>query len=176
MADYFDPQQVFDDLTKTIGRFVIEATGRKVVVTDGTTIPKVDGEFVLIDLTDSDQVDWQSNEWVNEEGLAVITHNYQVTYTMTAYRGNAFSAIAKVLQCFNLPWMYEKYFPVTVPYAYSSSSTISRLRVPLNVQTFENRAVVLVTFNVCFGLVDNGAFEDIEEINMQVVYKVPSES
>lgn len=174
MADFTNSDQIFDALTKTVGQFCKETTGRKVILAGEDEIPKVDGEFVLIDLTAVDQLDWQSNEWVDSEGNNVTTHNYEVVYTLTAYRGNAPSALSRMLQAMNLPFIYEKYFPTNSPFAYSSSSTISRLRVPLNMQKFETRAVVLLTFNVCFIETDRGAFEDLEKINAQVVYHYPT--
>lgn len=170
MNGYIDTDVVFDKLTKTLGFMAIEVTGRKVWETGDETIPKVDGEFISIDLSSAEQNDWQSNEIYDDNGNAIVTHNYQVTYTLTAYRGKAHVALTKLLQSFNLPWIYDKYFPVGSPFAYSSSSTVSRIRVPLNMQTFENRAVVILTFNVCFAIVDTGAFEDLQKVNMQATY------
>ncbi len=175
MADFTNSDQIFDALTKTVGAFCRETTGRKVVLAGEDEIPKVDGEFVLVDLTAVDQLDWQANEWVDKEGNNVTTHNYEVVYTLTAYRGNAPSALSRMLQAMNLPFIYEKYFPTNSPFAYSSSSTISRIRVPLNMQKFETRAVVLLTFNVCFIETDKGAFEEVESINGKVVYHFPVE-
>lgn len=170
MAGFQNIDEAYDLLTKTIGRLAKEVTGRKVVLDDDETIPKVDEEFILVSQSTADQLDWADNEGQDIDGVAMVTHNYEVTYTLTAYRGNAFSALTKVLQGLNLPYLYEKYFPSPCAFAYQSASTVSRLRVPLNMQKFENRAVVLITFNVSFVVVDAGAFEDIEKINMQVIY------
>ncbi|UYL84843.1 hypothetical protein pEaSNUABM55_00045 [Erwinia phage pEa_SNUABM_55] len=170
MAGFVNTDEVFDLLTKTLGRLSKEVTGRKVVLDDDETIPKVDEEFILVSQTAATQLDWTDNEWQDELGNAAVTHNYEVTYTLTAYRGKAFADLTKVLQSLNLPFFYEKYFPSPSAFAYSSSSTISRLRIPLNMQKFENRAVVIITFNVNFMAVDTQAFEDIDKINMQMVY------
>ncbi|HDR2377029.1 TPA: hypothetical protein QCH88_004275 [Enterobacter asburiae] len=175
MADFTNSDQIFDALTKTVGSFCKEATGRKVVLAGEDEIPKVDGEFILVDLTAVDQIDWQADEGVDVSGKAITVHNYEVVYTLTAYRGQAPSALSRVLQAMNLPFIYNKYFPTNSPFAYSSSSTISRLRVPLNMQKFENRAVVLITFNVCFIETDTEAFEDLENMNAQIVYYYPAE-
>ena len=173
MAGFTNSDEIFDALTKVVGAFCKETTGRKVVLAGEDEIPKVDGEFILVDLTAVDQLDWQANEWVDDQGRNMTTHNYEVVYTLTAYRGKAPNALSRVLQAMNLPFIYEKYFPTNSPFAYSSSSTISRLRVPLNMQKFENRAVVLLTFNVCFIETDTGSFEELEKLNAQVVYSFP---
>uniref|UniRef100_A0AAU8GFS9 Phage neck terminator protein gp12-like domain-containing protein n=1 Tax=Salmonella phage vB_SEnST11_KE23 TaxID=3161174 RepID=A0AAU8GFS9_9CAUD len=175
MAGFTNSDEIFDALTNTVGAFCKETTGRKVVLAGEDEIPKVDGEFILVDLTAVDQIDWQSDEGVDTQGNAMTVHNYEVVYTLTAYRGKAPNALSRVLQAMNLPFIYDKYFPTNSPFAYSSSSTISRLRVPLNMQKFETRAVVLITFNVCFIETDTGAFEDLEKINAQLVYHYPAE-
>lgn len=169
MAGFDNTDEVFDLLTKTLGQLTKEVTGRKVVLDDDETIPKVEEEFILISQTAADQLDWTDNEYVDDTGNTLVTHNYEVTYTLTAYKGKAFSALTKVLQGLNLPYLYEKYFPSPNAFAYQSASTVSRLRVPLNMQKFENRAVVIITFNVSFLAADTGVFEDIERINMQIV-------
>lgn len=175
MADFTNSDEIFDALTNTVGAFCKEVTGRKVVLAGEDEIPKVEGEFILVDLTSSDQLDWQANEWVDQFGNNVTTHNYEVVFTVTAYRGKAQAALSKVLQAMNLPFIYDKYFPDGSPFAYSSSSTISRLRVPLNMQKYENRSIVLLTFNVCFIETDAGSFEELEQINAQLVYHFPAE-
>lgn len=173
MANFQSTDDVFDLLTKTLGRLCKEVTGRKIVLDDDETIPKVEEEFILVSQTSADQLDWNDNEGADDTGQAMVSHNYEVTYTLTAYRGQAFSALTKVMQGINLPRIYEKYFPTPCAFAYQSASTISRLRVPLNMQKFENRAVVLITFNVSFLAVDTGAFEEIDTINMEMVYNFP---
>lgn len=175
MAEFTNSDQIFDALTRTVGSFCKETTGRKVVLAGEDEIPKVDGEFILVDLTAVDQLDWQANEWVDASGNNVTTHNYEVVYTITAYRGKAPNSLSRMLQAMNLPFIYDKYFPTNSPFAYSSSSTISRLRVPLNMQKFETRAVVLLTFNVCFIETDAGSFEDLEKINAELAYYFPVE-
>ncbi len=169
-------EEIFDKLTKTLGNFCKETTGRKVVLAGEDEIPKVDGDFILVDLTAVDQVDWQSDEGYDQLGNNVTVHNYTVVYTLTAYRGKAPADLSKVLQAMNSSFIYDKYFPTNSPFAYSSSSTISRLRVPLNMQKFETRAVVLITFNVCFIEADYGSFEELERLNAQLVYHFPSEN
>lgn len=175
MTDFISTDEIFDALTKTIGSFCKEVTGRKVVLAGEDEIPKVDGEFILVDLTAVDQLDWQSDDGFTDDGRAVTVHNYEVVYTLTAYRGKAPNALSRILQAMNLPFIYDKYFPTNSPFAYSSSSTISRLRVPLNVQKYETRAVVLITFNVCFAETDTGVFEDLETLNAQLSYHFPKE-
>lgn len=166
--------ELFDELTNTVGRFCQEVSGRKIYLLGDNEITKPSGDFITIDLTGSDQMDWQSNDWTDSNGNAVVSHNYQVTYTITAIRGNAQACLSKILQSFNAPYIYDKYFPENSPFAYSSSSSISRLRVPLNLQTYETRAVVLINFNVCFAQVDVGSFEELSTINAQLVYEYPS--
>lgn len=174
MAGFTNSDEIFDALTKTVGSFCKEASGRKVVLAGEDEIPKVDGEFILVDLTSVDQLDWQSDDGFNEMGQAITVHNYEVVYTITAYRGKAPNSLSRVLQAMNLPFIYDKYFPTNSPFAYSSSSTISRLRIPLNMQKFENRAVVLITFNVCFIETDIGSFEELEGIGASISYQFPT--
>lgn len=171
MAGFTNSDEAFAELTKIVGRFCIESTGKKVVEADEEIIPKQDGEFILIDLSDVDQLDWQDNEWIDENGRYYATHNYTVIYTLTAYRGKAQATLARVLQAMNLPFIYDKYFPYGSPFAYSSSSNISRMRVPLNQQFFENRARVQITFNVSFIEHDTGDLTDLEKISMNVEVK-----
>jgi len=173
MESFVNTDYVFDLLTNTVGRMIKEVTGRKVVLDDDETIPKVDDEFIMVSQTDATQLDWADNEWEDEEGISAVSHNYEVTYTFTAYRGKAFSDLNKVVQAFNLPFLYEKYFPTPSAFAYASSSSVSKLRIPVNMQKYENRAVVIVTFNVKFIAVDKTAFESIDKINLEIVYSYP---
>lgn len=174
MAGFTNSEEVFGALTKTLGKFCKEVTGKSVVEADENIIPKLEGEFILIDLSDADQLDWQDNEWTDANGVYQATHNYSVTYTLTAYRGKPQVVLARVLQAMNLPFIYDKYFPDGSAFAYSSSSSISRMRVPLNQQFFENRARVQIIFNVSFLEHDNGEFEDLEHIAMSVGITDPS--
>ena len=168
-------ERVLNALTNAVGNMAMEATGREVVLADEDEIPKPEGEFILVDLTGLDQATWATNEWADSQGSGVITHNYEVVFTITAYRGNAHAAISKMLQSYNHPFQYEKHFPTGSPFAYASSSTISRIRVPLNMQKFENRSIVLLTFNVCFIEAEVGSFEDLQKIGAQLVYYYPSD-
>lgn len=175
MADFVtNSDDIFDALAVTLARFCKEVTGRKIIDGDGDVISKVEGEFIMLNQVTADQIDWAANEWVDESGNAVITHNYEVVYNLTAFRGKASNALTRILQALSLPYICDKYFPTNSPFAYSSSSTVSRQRVPLNMQAFENRATVLITFNVCVGVTDTGAFEDIERINAEMVYYYPA--
>lgn len=169
MANTFtNSDEAFAELTKIVGRFCFEATGKPVVVADENIIPKQEGEFILVDQSDTDQRDWQDNEWIDENGVYFATHNYTVVYTLTAYRGKAQATLARVLQAMNLPFIYDKYFPYGSSFAYSSSSNINRMRVPLNQQFYENRARVQITFNVTFIEHDTGDLTDLEKISMNI--------
>lgn len=160
-------EEVIEKLTKTIGFLVKEVTGLKVVEAD-ETIPKVDGPYILIDLSALDQYDWKTDEMMDEEGNSHAIHNYTATYTLTGYRGKPYWALARVCQSFGLNFLYDKYFPTGSPFAYSSSSTIARMRVPLNAQLYEDRARVQIIFNVSFIERDFGSFEDVEQINVSI--------
>jgi hypothetical protein len=156
---------VLDKLTKNLGRICIEVTNYKVVEADEEIIPKVEGPFILVDLNSLEQIDWQTNEIIVDGEYRAI-HNYTATYTLTAYRGNPHMALARVLQALNLPYIYDKYFPLPSPFAYSSSSSIARMRVPLNAQFYEKRARVQIIFNIVFVEGDFGTFEDLEKIGI----------
>lgn len=164
MSSFTNSGEVFDAMTKALGSFCLEATGKKVVLADEHIIPKVEGEFILLDLSGVDQLDWQDNEWQGDDGRWFTTHNYTATYTLTAYRGLPHATLARVLQAMNLPYIYGKYFGDGFPYAYSSSSTITRIRVPLNAQYYETRARVQIIFNVSFLELDTGDFGTLEEV------------
>ncbi|QYC52523.1 hypothetical protein [Salmonella phage SSBI34] len=168
---FTNSDEVMDSLTKTVGRLCAQVTNYKVVEADDT-LPKVDGPFILVDLSSLDPLDWKSAELVDEQGRYHAVHNYQATYTLTAYRGKPHWALSRVMQSFGLQFIYDKFFPYGSPYAYSSSSSIARLRVPLNAQYFENRARVQIIFNVAFVEGDFGLFEDLEgiSIDMGVAY------
>lgn len=162
-VDFTNSDVVMDSLTKAVGRLVKDVTGYKVVEAD-ETIPKVEGNFVLVDLTALDPLDWATNEAVDAEGVTHVAHNYTASYTLTAYRGKPHWALSRVHQAFGLPYLREKYFPTGTAYAYSSASSIARLRVPLNQQLYENRARILIIFNVTFVEKDVGVFEDIDRV------------
>jgi hypothetical protein len=172
MAGFTNSEEVFDALTKTLGRMTKEVTKWKVVNTDDPVIPKVEGEHILIDLSEADQINWKTNEAMID-GKYVAVHNYLVTYTLTAYRGKPQVALSRLLQAFGLPFIYDKYFPTGSPWAFSSSSSVTRMRVPINMQDFERRARVQLMFNVTFVEVDTGEFEDLEQIQMQVTMHDP---
>lgn len=165
---YSDSDEAFKELTQIVGKFAKEATGRQVVLAGEDIIPKVDGEFILVDLSQTDQLDWTTLEQTDEDGRFLAIHNYYVTYTLTAYRGNAVQALTRMLQRYNLSYAYNKYFPDYSAFAYSSASTISRIKVPLNQQYYEIRARVQLNFNVSFMEKDSGIYEDLNSVEMHV--------
>lgn len=161
--DFTNSDAVLAALNKAIGRLIVDVTGYQVVEAD-ETIPKATGNFVLVDLTALNPLDWATNEVVDEDGILHTAHNYLASITLTAYRGKPHWALSRVHQAFGLSYLREKYFPTGSPFAYSSSSTIARMRIPLNQQLYENRARVLINFNVTFVEKDVGTFEDIDQI------------
>lgn len=161
--DFTNSDVVMGALTKAVGRLCLDVTGYDVVEAD-ETIPKPEGPYILVDLTLLTPLDWATNEVVDEDGVVHTAHNYTASYTLTAYRGKPHWALSRVHQAFGLPFLREKYFPTGSPYAYSSTSNIARMRVPLNQQMFENRARTIITFNTTFVEKDLGTFEDIEHI------------
>lgn len=164
---FTNSDEVFDNLTLTLGKMVREVTGWKVINADDQVIPKVEGEHILIELSEADQLNWKTGE-TQIDGTYVAFHNYLVTYTLTAYRGKPQVALSRVLQSMGLPFIYDKYFPYGSPWAFSSSSSISRMRVPVNMQDFERRARVQINFNVAFMETDTGAFEDLEKVELSI--------
>lgn len=161
--DFTNSDVVMGALTKAVGRLCLDVTGYDVVEAD-ETIPKPEGPYILVDLTLLTPLDWATNEVVDEEGVVHTAHNYTASYTLTAYRGKPHWALSRVHQAFGLPFIREKYFPTGSPYAYSSTSNIARMRVPLNQQMFENRARTIVTFNATFVEKDIGAFEEVDHV------------
>lgn len=166
-AGFTNSDIVIDKLTKTLGLLCKEVTNYKVVEADDEIIPKVDGPFILIDLSGLDQLDWNTNELIIDGEYRSVM-NYQATYTLTAYRGIPHMALSRVLQSFNLPFLRDKYFPYGSPFAYSSSSTIARLRVPMNAQAYEKRGRVQIIFNITFVEGDFGTFEDLESVGIDL--------
>lgn len=163
LLDFTNSDVVMGALTKAIGRLCLDVTGYDVVEAD-ETIPKPEGPYILVDLSLLTPLDWATAEVVDEDGIVHTAHNYTASYTLTAYRGKPHWALSRVHQAFGLPFLREKYFPTGSPYAYSSTSNIARMRVPLNQQLFENRARTIITFNTTFVEKDIGTFEDIEHI------------
>lgn len=159
-------EEVIDNLNEVIGQFANEVSGYDVVFADEDTIPKVEGPFILVDLSSLEQIDWEDEVYEDENGVKAVVKNFTALYTLTAYRGKPSTALAKVLQGFGFPYLRNKYFPLGTPYAYSSASNITRMRIPLNQQYFENRARVLITFNLRFIESDYGAFEEVREIQV----------
>lgn len=168
VMEFTNSDEVFDQLTLTLGKMVKEVTGWKVVNADDQVIGKVEGEHILIDLSEADQLNWKTNEGLTEDGKYFAVHNYLVTYTLTAYRGKPQVALSRVLQSMGLPFIYDKYFPYGSPWAFSSASSINRMRVPINMQDFERRARVQLTFNVTFTEVDLGTYEDLEGLEIKI--------
>lgn len=164
MPSILNTYEVFDQLSKKLASFCIEVTGKTVVEGNNVSIPVVEGEFLLIEESGFEQQDWQDNEWQTSEGIKYVTHNYTATYTLTAFRGRPLVTIAKILQAMNTPFIYNKYFGGESPFSYSSSSSASRMRVPLNGQYYEERARAQIIFNVKFVYFDTEEFEDIREI------------
>lgn len=171
--DFTNSDVVMGALTKAVGRLCLDVTGYDVVEAD-ETIPKPEGPYILVDLTLLTPLDWATNEVVDEDGVVHTAHNYTASYTLTAYRGKPHWALSRVHQAFGLPFLREKYFPTGSPYAYSSTSNIARMRVPLNQQMFENRARTIVTFNATFVEKDLGTFEDVENIIIGINVGNPS--
>lgn len=163
LLDFTNSDVVMGALTKAIGRLCLDVTGYDVVEAD-ETIPKPEGPYILVDLSLLTPLDWATAEVVDEDGVVHTAHNYTASYTLTAYRGKPHWALSRVHQAFGLPFLREKYFPTGSPYAYSSTSNIARMRVPLNQQLFENRARTIITFNTTFVEKDIGTFEDVEHI------------
>ncbi len=161
--------QVMNLLTKNLGKMIAETTMVKVVLANQDTIPTVEGPYILVDETALQPLDWKTAELVDQDGMGYSVNNYEATYTLTAYRGERpHVTLSRVMQAFGLPFIYDKYFPSGSPYAYSSSSSINKMRVPLNAQFFENRARVQIIFNISFIERDFGTFEDLEQINIDL--------
>lgn len=163
LYDFTNSDAVLAALTKAVGRLCIDVTGYDVVEAD-STIPKPEGPYILVDLSLLQPLDWATAELVDEDGVVHTAYNYTTTFALTAYRGKPHWALSRVHQAFGLPYLREKYFPTGSPFAYSSISNITRMRVPLNQQLFENRARTLVTFNTTFVEKDIGTFEDVDRI------------
>lgn len=167
-----DSNDIFDQLTEALGGFINEVTGRPVLLGREGVWNKPKGEFVLVDLQSAEPTIWSNNEGYDENGNPVQTHNFVVTYLITAFRGNTHSALSKAVQLIKSPYKYYKYFPTDSPFAFSSSSSVSRTRVPLEEQVFENQSSVILYFNVCF-IEQDESFEDLIDININGVVKSP---
>jgi len=165
--EFTNSADVLDSLSITLGKMIKSVTGYKVVDAEAT-VTRPDGNFILVDMTSLTPVDWETNEIVDGNGVVLTAHNYTASYTLTAYKGKPHWALSRVHQAFGLPYLREKYFPTGSPYSYSSSSTISRMRVPRNQQEYETRARILINFNVCFVEMDTGAFEEVERIQIGI--------
>ena len=136
-------------------------------------MPIPEGPYAVIDEIDADPVAQESQEMPHLDGVIYQTHNYTVTYNITAHRGRTQSDLVRMVQAFAKPVIYDKYFPTGSPFAFSSASTVARIKVPQNLQTYEIRSTVLLTFNVCFIEADYGEMEKIRAINASMVYHFP---
>lgn len=160
---YTTTDQVVDRLTNTIGKLVKETTGYKVINSEGT-VTKPPGDFILVDVVSLEPVEYSAEEIVDDQGFSYTAHNYLASYSLMAYRGKPHIALSIVQQAFSKPYIRNKYFPLGSPFAYSSSSSVSRMRVPINQQDYEVRARIVLNFNICFLEKDLGIFEEVEKV------------
>lgn len=163
-------EDIFDQLTDQLGGFIKEVTGRTILLgKEGAWNRPVD-EFILVDLQSAEPLLWAEDYGLDIDGNTVYTQNFVVTFLVTAFKGKTHSVLTKVVQKFNHRFTYYKYFPACSPFAYSSCSSVSRTRVPVEDQEFENQSSVILNFNVCF-IESDDDFETLDEINVTGIVK-----
>lgn len=161
--------EVTQQLEYTLGHMFKEVTQRDILIDEGATIPKLEGEYALLTQMVSSPLTWSNNEYQDEDGVIYHSYNFTVDYNLTTLRGRTCSShLNRFLQCLQLPYYRNKYFPDPSPYAYSDNSGIAKYRVPLNAQTYEDRANVLLTFNVVYLAKDMGSFESIDSMRVNI--------
>lgn len=159
--------EVTQKLEFTLGHLFKEATNRDIIIDEGASIPKLEGEYALLTQMVLDPLTWANNEYQDEEGTIYHSRNFTVSYNLTTIKGRTCSSdLAKFLQCVQLPYYRDKYFPKPSPYAYSDCSSIAKYRVPISAQTYEDRANVLLTFNITYLEKDAGTFEVVDSVRI----------
>lgn len=173
MSDFLNTEQALDQLVDVVGKIIYASTGLKVIYAGSKQIPKPEGEFAMIDQPVVIPVSTWEDNYYEDEDCAIQTHNYKVTFLVTVYRGsNPAAKLTKVQQVLNLPRFYDKFFPDNSQFAYAYCTTVSSQRVPLNQQLYENRATILLTFNMCAVESDTEAFEVLRKVGLDIFVTV----
>src|SRR5574343_638997 len=140
-------ETLIPDLLNKLGFFIQTITNRKILLVGDTVLPKQTDPYVMIEEGTVDGPNWHTNEAMDATGKVIQYFTGQLSFIITVAKGNAFNDDR---------------------FAYASCGNPMKVRVPLDMQTFENRSRFTVTFNVCFMDTDYAAFENIDEIKMKL--------
>lgn len=160
-------ETLIPDLLNKLGFFIQTVTNRKILLVGDTVLPKQTDPYVMIEEGTVEGPNWHTNEAMDTTGKVIQYFTGQLSFIITVAKGDAFNDAGKIKRSFNLPWLNYEYFKDD-RFAYASCGNPMKVRVPLDMQTFENRSRFTVTFNVCFMDTDYAAFENIDEIKMKL--------
>lgn len=169
------PTELLDNLLKNLGNYIIELTNRKLLLVGESVISKQTVPYCMVEDNVSSPPIWYSNEVYDPAtGKMSLSYNGTVSIIITTAkddpvgtpnRRTASGDAVKIINAFQLPFINYKYFSGG-NVAYSSSTNPIKQRVPLDSQTYENRARFVVTFNVCWLDTDYGSFEKLEKVRI----------
>ena len=158
-------ETLIQDLTNKLGFFIKTVTNRKLVLVGESVIPKQTDDYVMVEQSVIADPNWHSNEELDANGFVRQSWNSQVNFIITVCKGDTLNDAAKIKHSLHLPWINHEYFK-DPRFAFASCTNAQKQRVPIDYQTFEDRARFVVVFNVLFVGGDYGAFEDLEKFRI----------
>lgn len=158
-------ETLIQDLTNKLGFFIKAVTNRKLILVGESVIPKQTDDYVMIEQSVIADPNWHSNEELDNNGFVRQSWNSQVNFIITVCKGDTLNDASKIKHSLHLPWINADYFK-DPRFAFASCTDAQKQRVPIDYQTFEDRARFVVVFNVLFIDRDYGAFEDLERIRI----------
>lgn len=165
-------ETLIQDLLNKLGFFIKAVTNRKLILVGESVIPKQTEPYVMVEPSIVAGPTWHSNEELDDNGYVRQSSNSQVSFIVTVAKSDTLNDAGKIKRSLHLPWIDYEYFK-DPRYAFSSCTDPIKQRVPLDLQTFEDRARFIVTFNVLFIDTDYGAFEDLEKVRILLGVKDP---
>lgn len=158
-------ETLIQDLTNKLGFFIKTVTNRKLVLVGESVIPKQTEDYVMIEQSVIADPNWHSNEELDDNGFVRQSWNSQINFIITVCKGDTLNDASKIKHSLHLPWLNTEYFKDS-RFAFASCTNAQKQRIPIDHQTFEDRARFVVVFNVLFVDGDYGAFEDLERIRV----------
>ena len=140
-------ETLIQDLTNKLGFFIKTVTNRKLILVGESVIPKQTEPYVMVEQSVVADPNWHSNEELDDNGFVRQSWNSQVNFIITVCKGDTLNDAAKIKHSLHL-------------------TNAQKQRVPIDHQTFEDRARFVVVFNALFIDSDYGIFEDLEKFRI----------
>lgn len=165
-------ETLIQDLTNKLGFFIKAVTNRKLILVGESVIPKQTDDYVMIEQSVIADPNWHSNEELDNNGFVRQSWNSQVNFIITVCKGDTLNDASKIKYSLHLPWINTNYFKDS-RFAFASCTNAQKQRVPIDYQTFEDRARFVIVFNVLFITSDYGTFEDLERVRLLLSVQDP---